>query len=227
VSRRTSSSRRRSGTQRAAGRISIDPLFAGLVFAAVALGTLTIATSVRLVVLWTTLLILWFVYQEGSARKFSYEFAEIGRGALIGAALGLPLMVLALSPLITAIPILFVSPAQPTLVGVSSATVFVSLVLLAPFAEELFFRDLLQREQGLWIGVGVYAAAGLLLFLPTAGDYIVVLVAVVGIWALLGVIYGYLYERFGLATTLTSHLVVNLFLLFAPALLHNLGLFSQ
>ena len=205
----------------------IDPLFACLVFAAVALGTLTIATSVRLVVLWTTLLILWLIYQEGKVRALSYQFAEIGRGALIGTALGLPLMALALRPLITAIPILFVSRAQPSLVGVSSATVFVSLVLLAPFAEELFFRDLLQRDQGLWIGVGLYAAAGLLLFLPTAGDYIVVLIAVVGVWSLLGVIYGYLYERFGLATTLAAHLAVNLFLLFVPALLHSLGLFRQ
>jgi membrane protease YdiL (CAAX protease family) len=204
----------------------IDPLFAGLVFAAVGLGTLTIATSVRLVVLWTSLLILWFIYQERQPRTLSYEFGQIGRGALIGTAIGLPLMVLALRPLVTAIPILFISRTQPTLVGVSSATVFVSLVLLAPFAEELFFRDLLQREQGLWIGVGLYAVAGLLLFLPTAGGYLVVLVAVVGVWSVLGVIYGFLYERFDLATTLTVHVAVNLFLLFAPVLLHNLGLFT-
>jgi membrane protease YdiL (CAAX protease family) len=222
-----SSTRRKSGTQGGAGRISIDPLFACLVFAAVALGTLSIATTVRLVVLWTTLLILWFLYQEGKSRTLAYEFAEVGRGALIGMALGLPLMVLALRPLITAIPILFVSRAEPTLVGVSSSTIFVSMVLLAPFAEELFFRDLLQREQGLWISVGLYAAGGLLLFLPTAGDYIVVLVAVVGVWSVLGVIYGYLYERFGLATALASHLVLNLFLLFVPALLHSLGLFRS
>jgi membrane protease YdiL (CAAX protease family) len=227
VSRRTSTSRRKSGAQGAGGRMMIDPLFACLIFAAVALGTLTIATSARLVVLWTVLLLLWFIYQEGAARTLSYGFAEVGRGALIGTAIGLPLMVLALRPLITAIPILFVSRAQPTLVGVSSATVFVSLVLLAPFAEEFFFRDLLQREQGLWVSVAVYAAAGILLFLPTAGDYVVVLIAVVGIWSVLGVIYGFLYERFGLATTLACHLAVNLFLLFAPALLHSLGLFTR
>ena len=227
MSRRASGTSRRGGSQQSVGRMLIDPLFACLVFAAVALGTLTIATSVRLVVLWTTLLVLWLIYQEGQARTLSYRFAEVGRGALIGTAIGLPLMLLALRPLITAIPILFISAAQPSLVGVSSVTVFVSLVLLAPCAEELFFRDLLQREQGLWIGVGLYAAAGLLLFLPTARGYMVVLVAVVGVWSALGVIYAYLYERFGLATTLTSHLAVNLFLLFAPALLHSLGLFSQ
>jgi membrane protease YdiL (CAAX protease family) len=227
VSRRTSTSRRRSRSGKTGGRAMIDPLFACLVFAAVALGTLTIATSARLVVLWTTLLILWFIYQEGKARTLSYQFAEVGRGALIGMAIGLPLMVLALRPLITAIPILFVSRAQPSPVEVSSATVFVSLVLLAPFAEEFFFRDLLQREQGLWMSVGLYAVAGILLFLPTAGDYVVVLIAVAGVWSALGVIYGYLYERFGLATTLACHLAVNLFLLFAPALLHSLGLFTR
>jgi membrane protease YdiL (CAAX protease family) len=227
VSKRTSTSRRSSGAQRAGTRAIIDPLFACLVFAAVALGTLTIATSARLVILWTALLLLWFVYQEGKARTLEYQFANVGRGVLIGTAIALPLMVLALRPLIAAIPILFVSRAEPSLVGVSSAALFVSLALLAPFAEELFFRDVLQREQGLWAGVGLYAAAGLLLFLPTAGDYPVVLLAVVGVWSVLGVIYGYLFERFGLATTLACHLAVNLFLLFAPAFLHNLGLFTR
>jgi membrane protease YdiL (CAAX protease family) len=227
VSKRASTSRRSSSTRRAGARGIIDPLFACLVFAAVALGTLTIATSARLVILWTTLVVLWLVYQEGKARTLEYRFAAVGRGALIGSAIALPLMVLALRSLITAIPILFVSRSDPSLAGVSSAALFVSLVLLAPFAEELFFRDVLQREQGLWVGVGLYAVAGLLLFLPTAGSYAVVLIAVVGIWSVLGVIYGFLFERFGLSTALASHVAVNLFLLFMPAFLHSLGLFSQ
>jgi hypothetical protein len=79
----------------------------------------------------------------------------------------------------------------------------------------------------LWISAGLYAGAGLLLFLPTAGEYAAVLVAVVGIWSALGAIYSFFFERFGLATTLTCHLAVNLFLLFAPAFLHSLGLFTR
>jgi hypothetical protein len=43
----------------------------------------------------------------------------------------------------------------------------------------------------------------------------------------LGVIYGFLFERFGLSTALASHVAVNLFLLFMPAFLHSLGLFTQ
>jgi hypothetical protein len=75
--------------------------------------------------------------------------------------------------------------------------------------------------------VGLYAAAGLLLFVPTAGRFPVVLVAVVGAWAVLGTMYSLFYERFGLATTLACHVTINLLLLFVPALLDHLGLFTQ
>jgi membrane protease YdiL (CAAX protease family) len=217
----------RSGRRRKPTRLAIDPFFACLIFAGVGLGTLALATSARLVVLWTTLLVLWLACREGKTLKLKYEFMELGRGALIGLAIGLPLMLLAFRSLVEAIPILFMRTSPTATSGAGGTTVFVSLVLLAPVAEELFFRDLLQREHGLWLGAGLYAAGGLILFLPTAGKYPVVLLAVVGSWAILGVIYSALFERLGLAATLASHLTINLFMLFGPAIGSQFGLITR
>jgi membrane protease YdiL (CAAX protease family) len=224
--------KRRTGRGRASSRqkrprLTLDPFFAFAIFVGVGLGTLAVRSSPRLVILWTTLLILWVVYRENKSLKVQYQFTEIGRGALIGLAVSAPLLLLAFRALVTAIPILFVSVSQSSVAGVPGTIVFCSLVLLAPLAEELFFRDILQQERGLWLGAGLSAAAGLILFLPTAGQYPVVLVAVVGAWAVLGTMYCFFYERLGFVTTLACHITVNLILLFVPAILGHLDLFAR
>ena len=225
--RRASSTRSRTNSERMEGRFVLDPLFACLIVAGMGLGTVTLGASSRLVILWTTLLALWFVRREGRAFRVEYQFAEVGRGALIGLAVSVPLVLLAFQALATAIPILFVSVSQPSLSSAGGTTIFVSLVLLAPVAEGLFFHDVLQRHVGLWLAVGLYAAAGLVFFLPTAGQYPVVLIAVVGVWSALGVMYGYFYERLGLAATLACRFTINLVLLFVPAVLSHFELFAQ
>jgi membrane protease YdiL (CAAX protease family) len=192
----------------------------------VGLGTLGMQSSPRLVVLWTTLLGLWLVYREGRSVRFQYQFVDVGRGAVIGLAVGAILMLLAFGSLVRAIPILYVSVEDPSLIGIGGTTIFLSLVLLAPLAEELFFRDVLHRERGLVIGAVLYAAAGIVFFLPTAGRFPAVLAAVSGASALLGVMYSFLYERYGLATAMACHTITNLFLLYMPAILSHLDLFS-
>jgi membrane protease YdiL (CAAX protease family) len=206
---------------------ALDPLFSCLIFVGVGLGTLGMKASPRLAVLWVSLLVLWILYREGKSFKLKYEFAEIGRGLLAGLVVGAPLLLLSLRALATAIPILFVGAQQPALENDIGTIVFLTVVLLAPLAEELFFRDILQRELGLWVTIALYAAAGLVLFLPTAGQYPVVLLSVVGVWSVLGAMYGFSYERFGFTTTLTAHAVVNLFLLYVPAVLSYLGLLAE
>jgi membrane protease YdiL (CAAX protease family) len=208
-------------------RFSFDSYFACLIFAGMGLGTLSLGASPRLVILWTTLLGLWLAYREGQSLRLEYRFADIGRGAGIGLAIGAPLLLLAFRPLATAIPILYVSVKDPSMDGVGGTTIFASLVLLAPLAEELFFRDILHRERGLTVSAVLYAAAGVIFFLPTAGSFPVVLIAVSGASALLGVVYSFLHERYGLATSIACHSTINLFLLFMPAILNHLKLFAQ
>jgi hypothetical protein len=191
------------------------------------LGTLSLNASPRLVILWSTLLGLWLAYREGQSIRVRYEFVDVGRGIGIGLILGLPLLLLSFRVLTTAIPILYVSVDDPSISGVGGTTIFVSLVLLAPLAESLFFHDVVQKERGFWIATVFYAVACVILFLPTAGRYPVVLAAVSGISAILGGVYGLLYDRFNMTTSLAFHSTVNLLLLFMPALLSHLDLFTR
>lgn len=191
------------------------------------LGTLSLGASPRLVILWSTLLGLWLAYREGQSIKVHYQFVDVGRGIGIGLILGLPLLLLAFRVLTTAIPILYVSVDDPSISGVGGTTIFVSLVLLAPLAESLFFLDIVQKERGFWIAAVLYAVACVILFLPTAGRYPVVLAAVSGVSAILGGVYGLLYDRFDMTTSLACHSTVNLLLLFVPALLSHLDLFTR
>jgi membrane protease YdiL (CAAX protease family) len=208
-------------------RFALDPYFACLLFAGVALGTLALAVGPRLIVLWVTLLGLWLVYREGQAIRLEYRLVDVGRGAGIGLLVSVPVVALAFRGLTTAIPILYVGGKDPAAAVVSGTTVFATLVVLAPLAEELFFRDILQKERGFWTAVAFYAIGGVLFFLPTAGSYLVVLVAVSGATAVLGVIYAFLYRRYGLTAALACHAAANLILLCIPATLSHLELFAR
>jgi membrane protease YdiL (CAAX protease family) len=156
-----------------------------------------------------------------------YELTEIGRGIATGLAMSIPLTLIAFRPLVTAIPILYISSDPSAVVGASATTIFASLVLVAPLAEELFFRDVLQRERGFWIAVALYAVAGVIMFLPTAGSFAAVLAAVSGASAVLGILYAFLYERYGLTVALACHTTINLVLLFVPALIGHFELLAR
>jgi membrane protease YdiL (CAAX protease family) len=225
--RRSGGTNREQGGTRSETRFALDPYFACLIFAAVGLGTLKLDTSPRLIILWTTLLGLWIVFREGQTMQVKYDLTEIGRGTAIGLAMSVPLTLIAFQPLVTAIPILYISAEPSTVVGASATTIFASLVLVAPLAEELFFRDVLQRNRGFWIAVALYAVAGIIFFLPTAGNYAAVLAAVSGASAVLGILYAFLYERYGLTVALACHTTLNLVLLFVPAIVGHLELLAR
>ena len=224
--RQSENSRASSQRGKSSTRFTFDPYFACLVFGAVGLGSLKLGTSPRLAILWTTLLGLWLAYRENQSLHIQYSFSDIGRGAAIGLAIGAPLVLLAFRALATAIPILYVSAEPSAQVGASGTMIFVSLVLIAPLAEELFFRDILQQEHGFWTSIGLYAAAGILLFLPTAGGFPAVLAAVSGATAVLGIVYAFLYERYGLTVALACHTTINLLLLYIPTIVNHLELFT-
>ena len=224
---RSSSVRKRKSAARQEARFAFDPYFASLIFAGVGLGTLGVKTSPRLVVLWVTLLALWVVYRERQTVQLQYRLSDIGRGTGIGLAISGPLLLLTFRAMMAAVPILYVSADGVSDTEIGGTTIFVSLVLLAPLAEELFFRDILQKEKGFWIAAALCAVAGVILFLPTAGQFFAVLIAVGGAHAVLGLIYGYLYQRFGLAASMACHVTVNLVLIFVPAVLSHLDLLAQ
>lgn len=231
MTQRRSRTQQKSGSGQKAPRSHLDPFFACLIFAGAGLGTWSLPTCVRLSILWTILLLLWLVYRERQSIRLRYEFTELGRGLGIGLAIGLPLLVLTYRQLMVAVPILYLGVSAPAGIVPSTETLavneadvlgalmFVSLVLLAPLAEGLFFRHILHRELGFLISAGCYAIANVILFLPAVESFWAVLLAVCGTAAVLGIVYGFLYERYGLATSIVCQMAVNLVLLFIPIIL--------
>lgn len=226
-----SSAQRKSGSVSSTSRFHLDPYFACLIFAAAGVGTWSLTTCVRLAVLLTLLVLLWLVYREGQPVRLQFQFAELGRGGAVGLAIGLPLLALTYQQLMIAVPILYVGvsipsgvlPSAETLIvneaDVLGAFAFVVLVLLAPLAEGLFFRSILHHDLGFVVSAAFYAVANVILFLPAVDGFWVVLLAVCCVTAILGIVYGFLYERYGLATSIVCNMVVNLALLFVPVVL--------
>ncbi|MGQ9626520.1 MAG: lysostaphin resistance A-like protein [Anaerolineae bacterium] len=204
------SARRRKTRQ--AGKAVPDPYLTFLIFIAVGLGSFRLEIEVRLTALWTLLLLLSLVEANARRIEFRYSLVELGRGALIGAAISLPIFFLARSTLNLISLRLFPMPGFPAL--------FRTLVLLAAPAEEVFFRGVVQRKSGLVLSSFLYGLAGVVFFLPVSDPSpLVVLAAIFAAMGVMGFVYGYVCERYGLSAAIACHATVNSVLLFLPPLL--------
>lgn len=97
-------------------------------------------------------------------------------------------------------------------------------MLFMPVVEALFFRGLVQREKGLWPSVLLYAAAGLVYFLPgTWDEHLPILGVLIGGMALLGFVYGYIRAMHGLMASLLCQALAHLVLLVVPSLIQSLA----
>jgi len=181
--------------------LPLDPYLAFLVFVAVGLGTHRMGQDARLVLLWVVLLGASLIFAEQQPIDLQYVRSRAGQGAAVGLVLAVPLLVLALEPLRATTTRLY--PLG------SNAAVFQGLVLVATPVEEVFFRGVLQRQHGFWAATALYGLAGLVFFLPTAAGFPIVLLAVVLGMAVLGMIYGYVALRYGLAASVACHAGVN------------------
>jgi len=161
-----------------------------------------------LLILWLVLLGICLIYAEEKAIDMQYGLVNLGRGAVVGLVISLPLLLLANDALKTTSARLFPLASQ--------AALFQNLVLLAAPIEGLYFRGFLQRERGLGIAALLYGLGQGILFLPGLSGFPAVLIAVVVAMALLGFIYGYVCQRYGLSASMSCHATVNLVLLFLP-----------
>lgn len=203
--------RRRRRSRKRAADLPLDPYLAYLAFAAVGVGTYRVGQDGRLVLLWTLLLGASLIYADHQPIEFQYALARVGQGATIGLILSVPLVLLATEPLRA-------TAARLYPLGNGTA-VFQGLVLIAAPIEELFFRGVLQRERGFWAATGLYALAGIVFFLPSMLSFPAVLMAIVAGMAVLGVVYGYLMLRYGLAAGMACHATVNMVLFVLPVTL--------
>jgi membrane protease YdiL (CAAX protease family) len=187
---------------------NFDPYLTFLVYAVVGLGTWRIGGEARLLILWLVLLGICLIYAEEKAIAMQYGLVNLGRGAVVGLVISLPLLLLAQDALKTTSAKLFPLASQ--------AALFQSLVLLAAPIEGLYFRGYLQRERGLVGAALLYGLGQGILFLPGLSGFPAVLAAVVVATALLGFIYGYVCQRYGLSASMSCHATINLVMLFLP-----------
>jgi membrane protease YdiL (CAAX protease family) len=207
--RRKSKSRRSKSSRR-----DFDPYFAYLIFVGVGLGSLQVNPEVRLTLLWSTLLALSLIYAARKPVATQYSLANLGRGAIVGLIISLPFLLAARGVLNASSTRLFPMPSQTAL--------FQALIFVSAPVEELYFRGVLQRERGLLNGAVLYGLAGAVFFLPVLRGLALILLAVVLSMGLLGFVYGYVCNQYGLGASIACHAVVNFVLLFLPPVLERL-----
>jgi membrane protease YdiL (CAAX protease family) len=190
---------------------NFDPYLTFLIFAVIGVGTLRLGMEAHLLILWLVLLGICLIYAERQVIAMQYGLVNLGRGAAVGLVISLPLLLLVRDALKTTSARLF--PLA------SEAVLFQSLVLLAAPIEELYFRGFLQRERGLVVAALLYGLGEGIFFLPGLSGFPAVLIAVVMATALLGFVYGYVCQRYGLSASISCHATVNLVLLFLPPVL--------
>ena len=129
--------------------LAFDAYLTFAILAGVGLATWTLDQLLRMTLLWLTLLALTAVYAAGKRVEVTYSYFEIGRGALAGLFISLPLVLLARD--------FFLATSQRLLPIDNTLALFWGLVFVMPALEALYFRGLLQREKGLWAAVLLFA----------------------------------------------------------------------
>jgi len=188
----------------------LDPYFLGAVFLGVGLGTALLEQRPRLAVLWTTLLVLALAHRGQREVRIEFTLAGVGRGALLGLVISLPLLAFLSEQLRLFTERLFATR--------DTVFLFYQVCFVAAPVEELFFRGVVQAEKGLTAGLALYAGAALVYFLPHAPILVALMTTVV--MGSLGIAYAYVFDRHGLAASIACHVVVGLILQVTPLILY-------
>ncbi|NLD72950.1 MAG: CPBP family intramembrane metalloprotease [Chloroflexi bacterium] len=198
-------------TRRAAGAPATvaAPHLLFLVFAGVGVATIALPQPGRLAILYVALGVLVLAYPGLGSLEWRFSLPAVGRGALLGLVISLPVWAF--------VPTQLRAMAGRLYGAGDLALLFYQACLVPAPLEEVFFRGILAPEAGAAAGVGLYALAGLLYFAPHAPFPSVV--AAVLAMALLGLVWTYVRESHGLAAATACHLVAAFVLLVWPALL--------
>ena len=188
----------------------LNPYLAFLLLLGIGIASFRVDHQLRLALIWLVLVILVLLYADSGRLKASYSLVNLSRGILTGAVIALPLFVLAKD---------FFHATALRLYGVDDLQVLVErAVFLVPILEESFFRGIVQHERGRLDGALLFGLAQALYFVSAANVFSVVIVALALGSCLLGLLYGYLYERYGLTSSIGCHVAVNFVLLVLPTL---------
>jgi membrane protease YdiL (CAAX protease family) len=165
--------------------------------------------------MWLVELFLVLFYAQSGKLQSNYSLLNLARGLLVGAVVSLPLYVSA--------PNFFHATAS-WLYGVKDLQVLLErAVFIVPLLEGLYFRGAVQRERGLLTGAVLYGLAQGLIVMSAGNAYALVVVALVLGMIVAGLLYGYLYQRYGLTTSIAGHVAVSFVLFVLPALTNQIA----
>lgn len=199
---------------RAAPRL--DAYLAFAVFVAAGVATWTLDQLLRLTLVWLVLLVSTLIYASAQRLQFSYGYSDLARGTVAGLLMS--------SPVLLVTRTLLLGMSQRLFPTESALTLFWASVLFMPAVEAVYFRGFLQREKGLLPSVLLYAGAGAIYFLPaTWEEHLPVLAVLVGGMGLLGFVYGYVRQMYGIAASLCCQAVVHAVLFVVPSLTQGLA----
>ena len=194
------------------GEAFSEPYFLYLIFAGIGLGTVQLQQMVRLALLWTVLVLLSLAYRGRQKVEAVFSLAAVGRGALLGLVISVPLLAFLVEPL---------RGFAERLYGTQSAVLlFYQVCFVAAPAEEYFFRGIMQKSKGSSVSIALYAATALLFFLPYA-PFLAAFIMFLAM-GVLAVVYGYVWERHGLVASIACHVTVSFFLQVMPSLIGTL-----
>jgi membrane protease YdiL (CAAX protease family) len=186
-----------------------EPLLLFYVFVGVGLGTVALPQDTRLAVLWTTLALLTLLRWAREGVQLDLSVPAVGRGALLAGVISLPLLALLPGQL---------QVFAERLYGTNQVVLlFYQVCFVSAPVEEAFFRGVILDDRGPSMAAGLYALSVFLLFAPHVPILVALLVAFAA--ALLGLIYGYVREHYGLAAAITCHVVSGFMLQVMPSLI--------
>jgi len=186
-----------------------EPYLLFLVFAGVGLGTILVYQNVRLAVLWAVLVLLCVLFRSAHEVRFTFSASSLWRGALLGLVISVPVLLFLSGHLRRFTERLYATDDVVLL--------FYQICFVSAPVEEYFFRGIVQSRKGSSVSSGLYAAAGLLYFLPHAPFLVAFVVALV--MGVLGIVYAYVCDQHGLVASVACHVVVGFVLQVMPSLI--------
>ena len=187
----------------------LEPYFLYLILAAVGLGTVFLAQSTRLALLWTVLAVMGVLYQGMRPIDWRFSLPDVGRGALVGLVIGVPLLAFLSGSLQVYVERLYGTG--------DAAMLYYQACFVAAPAEELFFRGVVQTQRGISVSTALYAVTALVYFLGKA-PLLGVFLAFVAM-GILGFLFSYVADRYGLAAAVACHVAMGFLLQVMPSLI--------
>lgn len=195
--------------------LRLDPYLIVVVFVGVGLATWNFSSQLRLVLLWLVLFAGALIYADIRRVQADYSLANVIRGIAIGVLVGFPFVAFA--------PSFFGATGERVYGAKDSLMLFERAVLITPIVEALFFRGFLQQEKGLIAGAILFGLAQGVYMITGATMYWAVVLTLMVATGLLGLIYGYVADRYGLTASAACQAAANFLLLVLPPVLERFG----